>query len=619
VNDDKSAIANRVATNSAATSEPLWAFVEEFARAGIREAVICPGSRSTPLALAVRAHPSIRSRVVPDERAAGFFALGMAKASAAPVLVICTSGTAAVNLAPAVVEAFHGRVPLAIVTADRPPEFRDRGSAQTIDQVRLFGTQVKWFIDLPVFDTTADLLAHVRSVAGRAVATAAEGPKGPVHINVPFREPLIPAGPPQAHDAEAAGRSAQPVSDTQFVVTLEGRRVLPGADMARLATRLRGIERGLIIAGPQDDPTLPDALARLAAATGYPILADPLSQARIGPHDRSRVVAHGDFIARPGKWIDAHRPEIVIRFGAMPTSKPLLQLLQSARPEQLVVDGDGGWREAALLPTTFIHADGAGFADAIGAALALAPATTTLPSRWADDWLAADRVAAEAISAWLAGPSVRAESFEPLPFAILADLMPDGAVLWAGNSMPVRDMDTYLPSRPADVRCMANRGANGIDGVVSSALGAAAADVGPVVLVVGDLSFLHDLNALVMAKLHGLSATIVLTNNDGGGIFSFLPQASTDNPEVGLPEAFEELFGTPHGVEFGPVVRALGAEHRSVSSADLRQALADSIGSPGVQVLEVRTDRSRNVVLHREAAGAVSTALDALLAAESRP
>jgi 2-succinyl-5-enolpyruvyl-6-hydroxy-3-cyclohexene-1-carboxylate synthase len=600
---------------SSTVVEPLRAFVDELARAGICEAVICPGSRSTPLALAVYSHPAIRSRVVPDERAAGFFALGIARARRLPVLLLCTSGTAAVNFAPAVVEAFYGRVPLVVVTSDRPPEFRDRGSAQTIDQIHLYGTQVKWFAEVAIIDATTDLLAHVRSVAGRAVATAIAGPCGPVHLNFPLREPLIPAGPLGPLATDPLERAVLPSPAAPFAAAIEGKRVLSAAEVTSISARLAAMDRGLIVAGPQDDPALPAALARLAIATGYPIIADPLSQVRMGSHDRSRVVARGDLITRRGKWIDAHQPEIVIRFGAMPTSKPILEMLRDARPAQLVVDGDGGWREAALLPTTFVHADGAAFADAL--CEALSPAG--FASSWTLDWLAADRTTDAAIEALLAARVHSDESFEPLPFAVLAELMPEGGLLWAGNSMPVRDMDAYLPSRSRAIRCFANRGANGIDGVVSSALGAAAADLGPVVLVVGDLSFLHDLNALVMAKLHRLSATIVLTNNDGGGIFSFLPQASADNPEIGLPEAFEELFGTPHGVEFGPIVQALGAEHRIVESADLREALAGSIGTAGVQVLEVRTDRSRNVVLHREAAAAVAQALDALVATDTRP
>ncbi len=203
----------------------------------------------------------------------------------------------------------------------------------------------------------------------------------------------------------------------------------------------------------------------------------------------------------------------------------------------------------------------------------------------------------------------RGEAFEGAPFAHLGELLRDGAILWAGSSMPVRDLDAWLPSSPLGIRPLANRGANGIDGVVSSALGAAAAGVGHVALVVGDLSFLHDLNALVAARLHGLSATIILVNNDGGGIFSFLPQASTDAPGVGLPGRFEELFGTPHGIELGPVVAALGAVHRPVGARGLRAAVAESLVATGVHVLELRTDRARNVELHREAAAAVAAAL----------
>jgi 2-succinyl-5-enolpyruvyl-6-hydroxy-3-cyclohexene-1-carboxylate synthase len=602
---------------------PLRAFVDELVRAGVREAVICPGSRSTPLALAMRAHSGLRCRVLLDERAAGFFALGMARASSRAVAVLCTSGTATVNLFPAVVEAFHGRVPLLLLTADRPPELRDRGASQTIDQIRLYGTQIKWFVDMPVLDQTPELLAYARSVAGRAVATAMGTPRGPVHLNFPFREPLIPEGPLGPLPNGPADSTVLPRARAPFVDVISGRPALAADELRGLAEKLVRIERGLIVAGPQDDPALPEALARLAAATGYPILADPLSQARVGPHDRSHVIARGDLIARSGKWIEAHRPEIVLRFGAMPTSKPILQLLQAVRPALIVVDGGGGWREPALLPTTFVHAEevqlAGELADATIKARAPRPSSRASEGGWAEDWRAADLAATEALTAWLASPALAAEQFEPAPFSILARLLPDGSILWAGSSMPVRDMDTYLESGPRAIRCYSNRGANGIDGVVSSALGAAAAETGPVVLVVGDLSFLHDLNALVAAKLHRLSATVVLVNNDGGGIFSFLPQASADNSAVGLPDAFEELFGTPHGVDFGPIVRSLGAEHEVVGAADLPAALEGSIGATGLRVLEIRTERARNVALHRRAAAAVATALDGLVARGPRP
>ena len=608
---------------AAGAADPLRAFVDELVRAGMREAVICPGSRSTPLALALVAHSGLRCRVLLDERAAGFFALGLARGGGRPVGVVCTSGTAAVNLAPAVVEAFHGRVPLVVLTADRPPELRDRGAAQTIDQTRLYGTQVKWFVDMPVLDPTPDLLAHARSVAGRAVATAFEAPRGPVHLNFPQREPLIPDGPLGPVADDPADQAVLPTSHPAFVNLLSGRSTLSPGELASLARSIVAIERGLIVAGPQDDPELPRALARLAAATGYPILADPLSQARLGQHDRSNVIARGDLIVRSGKWIEAHSPKIVLRFGAMPTSKPILQMLQTVRPALVVVDGGGGWREPALLPATFVHADEAQFAAGLAGSIATArepsgTGSSSQASGWAADWRLADQAATDALTTWLASPEMAAEPFEPAPFVALPGLMPDGSILWAGSSMPVRDMDTYLGSAPRVIRCYSNRGANGIDGVISSALGAAAAETGPVVLVVGDLSFLHDLNALAAAKLHGLSATIVLVNNDGGGIFSFLPQASAVNPGVGLPEVFEELFGTPHGVEFGPIVRAFGAEHRVVDAAELSDALKSSIGAAGVQVLEIRTERVRNVSLHRQAAAVVDTALNGLAGGGSR-
>ncbi len=587
----------------------LRAFAGELVAAGVRDAVICPGSRSAPLALALRAIAGLRVRVLLDERAAGFFALGMARTTRRPVVLLATSGTATVEFAPAVVEAQLSRVPLVVLTADRPAELRDRGAPQTIDQIHLFGRAAKWYAELPLFDDDPATLAHVRSVAGRAVATAAAGPAGPVQVNVPFREPLLPDG--ALTEGDRARAATATASIAPFV---RGRR--RSADARRRGPRPPGgadsaTRRGLIMAGPDDDPDLPAALAALADATGFPILADPLSGLRAGRHNRMMVIARGDQLCRPGPWIDAHTPDLVIRTGAMPTSKPIVQLLERARPEMLVLDGDGGWRESALLPATFVHADPVATARALTARLGAGWAGD---SAWGSDWRTADDAASEAMNAWLAALD---EPFEGTPFPALAAALPDGGVLWAGNSMPVRDLDGWLPSTDRAITVRSNRGANGIDGVVSAALGsaAAAADAGsgPVALVVGDLSFLHDLNALVAARLHGLSATIVLVNNDGGGIFSFLPQASADLPDAGLPEHYEELFGTPHGIDVGPIVTALGGEHRRVDAATLGPEIAASAGRPGVQVLELRTDRVRNVELHGAVAALVAAALATLV------
>ena len=585
----------------------LRAIADSLVDAGVADVIVCPGSRSTALALAVRAHPGLRVRVLLDERSAGFFALGLARAARGAVAIAVTSGTAVANLLPSVVEASLARVPLVLLTADRPPELRDRGAPQTIDQDRIFGGHVRWYAELPLLDGASETDRHVRSVVGRAVATARSGPAGPVHLNVPFREPLIPSAPLGPLDRPTGG-APRPVPFTGVVA---GRPGLAAADLADLAARIASVERGLIVAGPQEAADLPAALARLAVATGFPIAADALSGVRCGPHDRSLVLAHTDHLVRPGPWREAHLPDIVVRFGAAPTSKPLATLIGEVAPTQIVVDGDRGWSEPAIIPTTFVHADATLTASALADAIVAARADAAAPpaSSWAADWLAADRAADAALADWLASVTARGEPFEGLPFALLGDLLPDGALLWAGNSMPVRDLDDWLPTRATAVRVLSNRGANGIDGVVSTALGASASGEGPVVLVVGDLSFLHDLNALVAARLHDLSATIVLIDNDGGGIFSFLPQATTDAPGVGLPERYEELFGTPHGIDLGAVATALGAEARAVDAAELRPALADAIARSGVRVLILRTDRIRNVELHRDAAAAVLRAI----------
>jgi 2-succinyl-5-enolpyruvyl-6-hydroxy-3-cyclohexene-1-carboxylate synthase len=322
----------------------LRGIVSELVEAGVTDVVVCPGSRSTPLALAARAHPGLHVRVLLDERSAGFFALGLARASRRPVAIIVTSGTAVANLLPSVVEASLARVPLVLLTADRPPELRDRGAPQTIDQARIFGGHVRWSAELPLLDGTPVTRRHVRSVVGRAVATARAGPAGPVHLDIPFREPLVPTGALGPLEAEASGAwTSRPFTDV-----VAGRPALAQEDLADLAGRLASVERGLIVAGPSDDPGLPVALARLARATGYPIAADPLSGVRCGPHDRELVLSHADHLVRTGPWRDDHLPELVIRFGATPTSKPLMTLLGEAMPSQIVVDGDGGWSDPAI-------------------------------------------------------------------------------------------------------------------------------------------------------------------------------------------------------------------------------------------------------------------------------
>ncbi|MDE3094502.1 MAG: 2-succinyl-5-enolpyruvyl-6-hydroxy-3-cyclohexene-1-carboxylic-acid synthase [Chloroflexota bacterium] len=555
----------------------VGAFVDALAGAGVSDVCICPGSRSAPLAMLLQVHPRIRVWMHLDERSAAYFALGMAKAARRPVALLATSGTAAVNFAPAVAEARYARVPLVVLTADRPPELRDLGAPQTVDQTHLYGRHAKWFVEMPLPEATEGAARYARIVAARATAAAREAPAGPVHLNFPFREPLIPSldGDP--------GSIARPA---EGIATSSATRRATAQELAPLAGDLRGAPDGVIVCGPQDDPAFAGAVADLAAVLGYPLLADPLSLVRCGGHDRGHVVDAYDAFLRDDALAERLRPQAVLRFGAPPTSKPLSQFLQRHHDVPQVVVDEAAWPDPTHTASRVYHAEPASFCAALTAAFG----TRRGVGGWTRRWLA---IAARARAAMAARLAEDDEASEPAVFADLAAVLPDGAALFAGNSMPVRDLDTFFPSSPRAVRFLANRGANGIDGVVSSALGVSSVTDGPLVLVIGDLSFFHDMNGLLAAKRHRLDATIVLLNNDGGGIFSFLPQAEH-------PAQFEELFGTPHGLDARPACDLYGVGYeRVVSRSAFRDAVARSIASPGVRVIEVRTDRMANVALHR--------------------
>ncbi|HVB96548.1 MAG TPA: 2-succinyl-5-enolpyruvyl-6-hydroxy-3-cyclohexene-1-carboxylic-acid synthase [Chloroflexota bacterium] len=607
----------------------VGAFVDELSRAGLRHVVVCPGSRSTPLAMLFASHPSIRLWMQLDERSAAFFALGLAKQLRQAVAVVCTSGTAAGNFYPAVIEARYARVPLVVLTADRPPELRDVGASQTIDQIHLYGTRVKWFSELPVPEASQDLLRYVRTSAARAVTTAQSDPAGPVHLNVPLREPLVPLPSadllPGADPAVTVGRSsAQP-----YVTVSSGRRTIETPDLCRFSREFAQTRQGLIIVGPQDEPELALAVISLAERLGWPVLADPLSLVR-GETASDLVIDAYDAFLRDSRVVGALAPDLVLRFGAMPVSKPLLQFLQNHRTSrQLVVDGGAGWNDPTLQTAEMIYADPVWFCCALVESIArnsVEGTTESSPTRSSNGSTATGDGAKPTVSArdiswsrrWerINGSTRRAidrvfetfdEPFEGKVFAELAKLLPDGATIFAGNSMPVRDLDTFFAAKGRRIKLLGNRGASGIDGVVSSALGVSAGSREPVLLVIGDLSFYHDLNGLFAAKRHDLSLTIVLLNNDGGGIFSFLPQAE-------YPEHFEKLFGTPHGLEFRPVIEMYGGRYQNVVCwPDFRAAVQASVAEGGLSVVELKTDRAENVTQHRLIWRAVAEALgDAL-------
>jgi 2-succinyl-5-enolpyruvyl-6-hydroxy-3-cyclohexene-1-carboxylate synthase len=553
----------------------LRAFCDELARCGLEHACTSPGSRCTPLVLSLARDPRIRCWSHIDERCAGFFALGAAKASARPVAITCTSGTAAANLAPAVIEAFHARVPVVVLTGDRPPELRDVGAGQTIDQLKLYGDAVKWFFEVGMYQATPDSLRWIRALACRAYWTALRGRPGPVHLNFPLREPLVLDGALPEDGTGRAGGQPYVTFDAPAPSAPSGGRHPFG--------------RIVIVAGQDRDRVAAQQLASFAARAGVPLLADPLSGARQGP----AAIAHYDVLLRDREFAAAHDPQFVIRVGDLPTSKPLRTWLAGLQTAQIAIDPDGVWHDPAAVVGMRVQAPYRTLLDGLAAG-----EVSAADSAWLASWRAADAAAAEAISGTLGD-----ELSEPLVARGLSEWLPAGATLFVASSMPIRDVELFFPSTEAAPLVLSNRGANGIDGTVSSAFGAAAAGEGPVVLLIGDVALAHDIGGLLATRRLNLAITIVLLNNDGGGIFHFLPVA-------GERDAFEEHVATPHGLDFSRAAALYGLDYgRPGSAGELREAVRTAVAGDATTIIEVTTNREQNLALHRRVADAVADRL----------
>ena len=553
----------------------LRAFCDELARCGMEHACSAPGSRNTPLILSLVREPRIKAWSHVDERCAGFFALGAAKRSARPVAVTCTSGTAAANVAPAVIEAAHARVPMIVLTADRPPELREVGAGQTIDQIKLYGGAVKWFFEVGVHEADPDALRWIRTLACRAYWTAAHGPPGPVHLNFPLREPLVLDGPLPEDGTGRPDRRPYVEMDT-------GVESVP-------ASGRRPAGRVVIVAGAHRDTVAGRELSGFAEHAAIPLLADPLSGARHG----KAAIAHYDLLLRDPEFAAAHRPDVVIRAGEEPTSKPLRAWLAGLEAEQIAIDPDGAWQDPAAVVGWRVRAP----IHALIEGLAGGDLVPT-PPEWLASWRHADAATALAISAALGE-----QLSEPLVARSLGEWLDRRATLFVASSMPIRDVEEFVPVSVDPPRILSNRGANGIDGTVSAAFGAAAACDGPVVLLIGDVALAHDIGGLLAARRLGLALTIVLLNNDGGGIFHFLPVA-------GEGDAFEEHVATPHGLDFAHAAELYGCAYtRPQSLADLRSAVETSMAGGATAIIEVRTDRVANLALHRRVAESALVAI----------
>ncbi len=574
------------------TYAPLQAFVEELVRCGMTHAITSPGSRNAPLALVLAAQPGIEAVSIIDERSAGFVALGMARESGRPVAVTCTSGTASANLLPAVVEAHEARVPLIVLTADRPPELRDTGAGQAIDQVKLYGSMVKWFVEVGNHDPGRESAVHHRALGCRAFATAAGGRPGPVHLNFPLREPLTPVRE-ELDPRPWAGRD----DGRPWVTSQDPARVPTTELVCGLAARLAG-RRGAIVCGSTAEDIAAPA-ARLARATGWPLLAEPTSGLRCGGHDRSHVIAHYDLLLRSERFAAEHAPDVVVRLGDTPTSKPLRAWLQGVA--QIVVDPHAVWHEPTRTAQTMVVADAAPTCASLAAALEGGAAPRV--DGWLESWRARDALVPPALAATPAG-------FEPRFAAALAEALPPEATLWVSSSMPIRDVEAFFPQRPEALRFLANRGANGIDGVVSSALGASLTAGGPCVLLIGEVALVHDAGGVLAAgRLAAAPLTIVCLNNGGGGIFDFLPLAREADAAL-----YEEHILTPTGVELSALASAAGLPHTLAST---REQLEEAVRRPGL--VEIRTDRQLNITARRDLYQAVAGALEAPLGASPSP
>ncbi|MEJ2576397.1 MAG: 2-succinyl-5-enolpyruvyl-6-hydroxy-3-cyclohexene-1-carboxylic-acid synthase [Gammaproteobacteria bacterium] len=550
-----------------------WAatLVEALAHSGVQHAVISPGSRSTPLTLACARHAGIVTWVLPDERTAAFFALGLARGTGTPPMVVATSGTAPANWYPAVIEANQDLQPLVFVSADRPAELQGCGANQTIEQIRLFGTHVRQFVQLPEPVAGNDARRRLRGMIASAADHARWPTPGPVHINTPLHEPLVPRDLPPPSPTPRTSPSVH-----------RGAGNVPAAVVEALAERCAG-GRGLIVCGRGDfDNAFAAAVTRLAARLACPILADPLSGLRFGPHDRTRVLGAYDAFLRRAAFVADHRPQWVLGLGAAPVSKALQHYLDASdETDTTLVVPHGPWPDPGRRASRVIHADPTAFCTAM--AEAAGPAA---PPAWCNAFLDADARARDLLARDPAGLPV-----DLAATGVIGRASPEGSAIFCGNSLVIRDVDTAMHGGRRHLRLVGNRGASGIDGNVSTTLGLAAAWPGPVIGLLGDLALYHDMNGLLAAR--GLDATLIVFNNGGGAIFEHLPQRS-------LPD-FERFWLTPTALDIARVAALYDLRHARVGTArEFEEAFGRAVATPGVDLIEVAVERDRSLAWHRD-------------------
>ncbi len=573
-------------------------FVNNLASAGLESVVISPGSRSTPLTLAFEAHPGIETFLHIDERGAGFYALGMSLASDKPVALVCTSGTAVANYLPAIVEAHMSQVPLLILTGDRPHELRHSGANQTIDQVKIFGDQVLWSVDMPIpqADAPEVALRHVQTTAVRAYTTANGLRKGPVHVNFPFRKPLEPViGEPYSVISDPFT-----IHDSQFTINYSHGKLSPTDEqMEWLTAVLTQHPRGLIICGPRcPGGEFPAAVTALAQQTGYPLLADPLSGVRFFnrrergdfEEEQQSVKSVDSFIISGyetfmQQTLDWPEPQVIVRFGQVPTSKWLNAYLDNINPTiRLHIRENGIWADDSQRTTHFWQLN----ETAVCQTLLTRLQNHQPEPAWQQTIQATEQATWETLETQL-----RQHWFDGAAIATLLEKLPEEANLLIGNSLPVRHLDQYGRSRSKTLHIFGNRGASGIDGNIATGLGVAAATGRPTFIVVGDVTALHDLNSLLLAR-QTPNATLIVINNNGGGIFRRLPISQHEPP-------FTERFLTPHGRSFAYAAAMFEIDYlRTENREQFERAVDTAVAHPAPRLIELLTDGETDEQIRRQ-------------------
>lgn len=571
----------------------LWTetFVKELSSAGVKYACISPGSRNTPLTLAFANNKKIKSFIHIDERSCAFFGLGLAKSSRSPVALVSTSGTATAEFYPAIIEAYQQRIPLIVCTADRPPELLDCGANQTINQNNLYKNHIRWFIDVGLPEPIARRIKHIKVVARRAVYESLIRAKGPVHLNFPFRKPFEPDTFTDDVNQEILELANELSFDKEEFFKEDDKNISNEKWFIEIFNHLKNHEKGLIIAGPENyDPAFHKKCQELSMELGYPILADGASQLRFGGHDKNNVLSNFEGFLRSEYFVSNNKPDIILQFGRTITSKALDIYLEKCSAARFMINEFGDWFDPSNKATAAIACKPFLFCEKMLEIIRSEKIERKI-NGWLNIFLEAEKIS-NSIKDEIINESDFLNEARIIP-EIVKDL-PENSHVMISNSMPIRDFDYFAGNINKNITIFNNRGASGIDGIISTALGIAADCNKPTFLITGDLAFYYDLNGLLAAKKYSLPLIIILINNNGGGIFEVLPISK-------YKDVFDEFFLTPHFLDFSYFVKAYSGNYSLIKDWEtFHETFFSALNANNFSVLEIKTDSVESLKLRKK-------------------